>query len=246
MKILCGNSSNPSARILRDALQELMHNKILVTHKPETIRRGEYYIRYGNAMPVINGIDMNLNSIELICSAGNKGRFSRLTQEKIYTPIYHTNKPDHFPVMIRKTLTGFAGRGIEVVHSEAEFNSVWKNNDVWTDFIHTEFEVRAHVLGGKIIKLFKKIARGAESEFPIRHNENYDFSMMDISKWPKLIKSVENLCTIPVFSNGYYGLDAGWDSNKKEYFIYEINSAPGLNERSAFEYACFIYEEMSK
>jgi D-alanine-D-alanine ligase-like ATP-grasp enzyme len=70
--------------------------------------------------------------------------------------------------------------------------------------------------------------------------------MVDIEKYPKLIKSVENLCTIPVFAKGYYGLDAGWQPDKKEYFIFEINSAPGLNERSAFEYACFIYEEMNK
>jgi D-alanine-D-alanine ligase-like ATP-grasp enzyme len=69
---------------------------------------------------------------------------------------------------------------------------------------------------------------------------------VDNKHYPKLLKSVKDLCTIPVFTKGYFGLDAGWDANKKEYFIYEINSAPGLNERSAFEYACFMYEEMNK
>jgi hypothetical protein len=248
MKILCGNSSNPSARLLRDALQEILGGKILVTHRPETIRRNEYFIRYGSGKAVVNGIDLNLNSAELVCVAGSKREFSEMTHEKIYTPLFRKSKPEKFPLLIRTTLHGWGGEGIIVCKSAEEFNANWRPEFWWTEFVHTEFEIRAHIHGGKVIKVFKKILpEGAtEDEFPIRHNSNYHFSLVSSDKYPKLISAVNRLCEDSIFGDGYFAVDAGWDAEKKEYFIFEINSAPGLNEFSAYEYAVYIYERMNQ
>jgi hypothetical protein len=44
--------------------------------------------------------------------------------------------------------------------------------------------------------------------------------------------------------DNYYAADIGWDSNRKEYFIFEFNSAPGLNENTAKVYAEFLAERI--
>jgi hypothetical protein len=48
-----------------------------------------------------------------------------------------------------------------------------------------------------------------------------------------------------MFANAFFALDLGWDNNKKEYLVFEANSAPGLNEHTADIYADFILNKIN-
>jgi glutathione synthase/RimK-type ligase-like ATP-grasp enzyme len=152
---------------------------------------------------------------------------------------------DEFPLLIRKTLSGYGGQGIVVCTTREEFNSQWRNTYYWTRFVHTDFELRVHVFDGQVIKIFKKqCSADTEVSNPIRNvGHDYHFSMRDISKYGKVIELVNKLT--PIINGVHYGLDLGYDSKRKEYFVFECNTGCGLNTETAQLYADLIYNKLS-
>jgi len=237
ISVLAYKTSHISSKLLRDELQEILKEKIGLTRFPEKIR-GKV-IRYGNSSP-INVEDYNLNSPEFIKLCSNKLLFSRLMNEnEIYTPIYRKDRDLTFPLLVRTNLSLSRGRGISIIKDEDEFNNIWKDNFYWTPYIFTQFELRVHILGGEIKKIFKKIPINDLGELPLRNNEFCHFSLKDSKHYPKLKELVGKFSSL-FGENFYCALDIGWDANKKDYFIFEANSAPGLNANTVKLYAEFI------
>ena len=91
LKILTNKSSFPSARILRNPLQDLYNRRILVTSNPEKIRKYPF-IRYGNSYPVNIQEETDFNSPNFIRFSSNKLKFSKVMEEnEIYSPVYKRN-----------------------------------------------------------------------------------------------------------------------------------------------------------
>lgn len=245
LKILSGNSSVPSARILRNALQDLYGRRILVTSNPERIRTFPF-IRYGNSSYVNLSEETDFNSPNFIQFSSNKLKFSKVMEENnIYSPVFKRNIGELiFPLLIRETLTSFGCKGIHVIKNEEKFQEIWRNNFYWTPYINLAFELRVHILGGNIVKIFKKELNEPQ-EFPIRNNSLCHFSLKSLEKYPKLESFIETLIKIKEVSQGkFYSIDIGWDSVNKKYFVIEFNTGSGLNENTAEEYAKYIYENM--
>jgi glutathione synthase/RimK-type ligase-like ATP-grasp enzyme len=242
INILSSRYSFPSARLLKNTLTSLTEDRIKVTATPEKLKRVD--IRFGNSFGNYKE-DTKLNSPEFISFCSNKLIFSSLLLTNgFYTPIYRRDMDLIFPLLIRKTLSGSGGRGIILCKDKKEFDLNW-NTDHWTEYINTQFELRVHVLDGEIVKIFKK-EEEKSSEFPIRNNASCHFSLKDTENYPKLyslIKTLNDLFTSKM-GCGFYALDVGWDSKKKEYFIFEANSAPGLNENTANIYAEFLLKNL--
>ena len=244
IKILTDSYTFPSAKVLRDSLEELSGEKILVTSNPDKIKEDTKLIRYGSSAIVNGALETGYNSPDLISVASSKFRFSNLMSTKdIYSPVYTKVVPEEFPVMIRESLTSSGGKGIHVVNSLEDFNNVWRSHFYWTKFIFLQFELRVHVINGKIKRIFKKEER-EQMEFPIRNNSVCDFKLKNLEHYSKLQDFVTQLCEIPPLDKGFFGADIGWDSNNKKYFVIEINSAPGLNENTGMEYAEEIWESI--
>jgi len=224
-------------------MKEISGQKIRLTTKPERLTKVD--VRYGNSFGKFDK-DTLLNSPEFISCCSNKLAFSQLLLSNgFYTPEYHKLKQDlEFPALIRETLTGSGGKGIILCKDLDEFNNNWVRG-FWTKYITTAFELRVHVLNGNIARIFRKDER-EPSEFPIRNNASCHFSLKDVEKYPKLSNLISNLNGLfnEKMMTGFYALDIGWDSNKKEYFIFEANSAPGLNEHTANLYAEFLLNNM--
>jgi len=245
LKILTNKSSFPSARILRNPLQDLYNRRILVTSNPEKIRKYPF-IRYGNSYPVNIQEETDFNSPNFIRFSSNKLKFSKVMEEnEIYSPVYKRNIGELiFPMLIRETLTSFGCRGIHVIKNEEEFQEIWRNTFFWTEYIPLKFELRVHILGGKIIKIFKKELNEPQ-DLPIRNNSLCHFSLKNLEKYPKLESFIENLTNIKEVNEGkFYSMDIGWDTINKKYFVIEFNTGSGLNENTAEEYAKYIYENM--
>lgn len=237
----------PSARLLRDALLNNFPQigRAYVTKNSNKIKRNDVVIRYGNIDQTL-GRESGYNSIELINLCANKSRFDSFARENnFYSPVYHRTIPtvEDFPLIIRQTLTGFGGKGIIVCKTLEEFKRNWNGNYYWTKFVKTAFELRLHVVDGEILRIFRKDMEN-EEDLPIRNNHSCHFSLRTQDNYPKLITEVRRLCELNPFNRGIIGLDVGWDSVNKKYFIFEANSSPGLNENTADEYSKRIGENI--
>ena len=240
---------NP-ARTLAGKISEITGNNYLATTRPERIRSYPF-IRYGTSSYIPNRIqETEYNSGEFIRIIGNKNRFSYLMQENdIYCPIFYTTTvPEEFPVLVRSTMNGNSGEGITIVRSIDGFNTIFRPGYYWTPFIYTEFELRIHVAGNNILRVFKKIYSGdLEEELPIRNMaRGYHFSLRsNADKYPKVQELVDRLNEIPLFQNKFYALDLGWDKVEKEYLTFEANSCPGMSENTAELYANYLIERLN-
>ena len=244
LKILTNNSSFPSAKLLRNFLQRLTDKRIMVTSDPEKISNYPF-IRYGNSYPV-KVEETDFNSPNFIQFSSNKLKFSKVMEENnIYSPKYKKTIGELvFPMLIRETLTSFGCKGIHVIKNEEEFNNTWKSRFYWTEFVNLNFELRVHILGNKIVRVFKKQLNEPQ-EFPIRNNSLCHFSLKSTGKYPKLSEFIKTLTDIKEVNNGkFYSIDIGWDKNKRKYFVIELNTGSGLNENTAESYASYIYENL--
>ncbi len=242
MKIISTNShSFPSARILRDKIFELTGIKFILVKSGNLIKKPD--IRFGDSFNKFDD-DTKYNSPEFISLCANKYKFSKLLLENdLYTPEFRKDKPDIFPLLIRTNLFLSGGRGIIICKNEDEFSSEWNPSYWWTPFIRTNFEIRAHVLGREVKRIFRKSLEN-ENEYPIRNNAICHFSLTNIEKYPKLNETINSLNNILGVEN-FYALDIGWDSNNKKYFIFEANTAPGLNDNTAQVYAEFLCRQLN-
>lgn len=245
IKILANPFSFPSAKILRDGIVERTGAKIIVTSHPERIHNGDIVIRYGNSLPCNSfAIETGINTREFISTVSNKLRFSNLMQSAgIYSPVFSKEQPEEFPVMIRESLTSSGGKGIHIASSMEEFSGIFNNYFYWTKFIMLDFELRVHVVNGNIVRIFKK-EENFDQEFPIRNNAVCHFALKDNETYPKLKPIISKISEIELFKRQVFGLDIAWDKKKQEYFVIEINSAPGLNEHTCEFYADYISSKL--
>lgn len=255
MKILTHKSCIVSAKLLRDHIAQIVGRDMLVTTNASKIRGP--FIRYGCADEV-EGEDTEYNSAEFIRLVSNKSAFSELLkQNNIPTPIfYRRSKPVDYPVLIRKTLTSSGGRGIVVCPDKQTFDANYEAGDHWTPFVPTQFELRVHVIDGKVAKIFKKIFRpdlaadheneqddgmpeAQEPNLPIRNlDKGYHYKVRPLETYPKIHELVKNLH--PHLKGKFYTLDVGWDTINKRYFVFEANSGSGLNTNTAAVYADYL------
>lgn len=247
--ILTHRTSFPSAKMLRDALFQETGVRYLVTKHPERIRR--LHVRYG-ASSGVNCRDTNFNSPDFINLVSHKQRFSSAIKDKFNTPIFirqREPRDDEFPIVIREYMQSFGGKGIVMCPDRETFDNNW-HGSYWTRFVRTTQEFRVHVLGGEIGRLFRKIriivdgVRPPESEFPIRtiKSGDYRFSLWDDNNsFPTLNEEVRRLHD--EIGGKCYALDVGQLPDEGGWFIYEANSAPGINPNTASVYAKFLVEQ---
>lgn len=246
-KILYTNKRTlPSARILRDSIYNLTGIRLVVTSREDHIKPiDQIFIRYGNSTSH-SVKDTSLNSPKFIQIASSKMSTSNLLLSNgIYTPEYFRNNNPTFPCLIRQTLYGMGGKGIIYCKDIETFRANYSAGNYWTPYVFTDFELRVHVFNEMILRIFRK---EPTTDSPIRNNDTCHFSLKNPERFVKLLPVIEKLYDI--FSanglqNNFYALDIGWDSKKKEYFTFELNSAPGLNENTADIYATNFARELN-
>lgn len=242
--ILASPKSFPSAKLLRDEILAESGERFLVKAEPD-IKKAPV-IRYGNSFGKFS-TDTTFNSPEFISLVSNKKVFSDfLLESGIYAPKFtrETPTPEDFPIVIRQYMNACKGKGIIICKDMSEY--LKHRGNFWTRFVPVSTEFGVHVLGGSPVKIFKKkLIEGEEvEEFPIRTSEKYHFSLVtDSEKFPKLREIISRISNTVGVKN-FYRLDIGWDNKRKEYFVFEANSAPGLNELTGQLYAKYILENL--
>lgn len=220
----------PSAKALAVLLSERMGEKVRVTANPDTTLKG-LMIRWGVSTPTSRG-HKSINSPEYIGIASNKRSFSEeMTNLSIPCVCIESGTPKTFPVVIRRTLTGYGGAGISICHNAQEWNTY--GSPYWSAYRRFSIELGVHIFNGDIIKVFKKVRENnlPQEEFPIRNaSRGYHFSLVDVNNYPKLPAFVENFNDkFPIM---FGRADIGWDVDEKTYRIIEFNTAPCLTNNS--------------
>lgn len=202
-------------------------------------------IRYGNSDNDFGKRDTKINAPFVIKLCANSYRFGLWCEEHNYfTPRYrrfHLNKIPEFPFLLRK-LHHRAGKDIIVINNKDDLNKV--NRDVliqryWVPYIETTFELRVHVIDGKIARIFKKIKPGAldDGEFIRTANKDWKYSLRTNTN--EKYGKAQALCLKLAKDLGLFfgGIDIAWDNKNKRYIIWEVNTAPGLNSQTLKIYA---------
>lgn len=254
-KILCSRISGETTRKIRDSILELTGKHFWVVKNADRIKRKGILFRFGNSGDSIYETGNEINSKEFIRTCSNKYRFSQFCKERgIETPQFYKypdKKPEKYPIIVRKTLTGFGGKGIQIINNEKELEDMWDYSYWWTPMYNFISEYRAHVLGGEIVRIFKKERNeGLEEEkYPIRNfHLGYHFSNRDIEKFPKAKELINKID--PEFQKiggHFYGIDIGYikDGEEGKYIVIENNTSPGLNPNVAKIYAEYLIKKLN-
>lgn len=243
--ILSSRLTIPSCKLLRSAIEDLTGVHLMITSNTSLIKNCT--IRYGNSQ-IVRGKDTEFNSKNFIELCSNKLTYSNFLKDNGIATVEFLNadcRPDHYPVLIRTTLTSYGGRGIIPIRTEEEFLNTIRENYHWSPYLPFSKEYRVHILGSSISRVFSKVLE-EETDIPIRNNASCHFSLKNIEdsfgKLKELVNSVANVLEKDGFK-GFYALDVGFNSADKQYYVIESNTAPGLNENTAVEYAKYLVEE---
>lgn len=213
--------------------------KKLSKHYPIKIRYGNSHNKQPN--------DTKYNSINSILLCSNSAAFSSFcTKHDIVSPTYKIFNPDNyipdFPFLLRN-LYHRAGKDIVLIDNQDALLKASKNGNLrryWVPFIPTDYEVRLHYILGNIERIFlKQPTEDSKLEFPIRSTEfGWHYSLKSSSDETRysqaktLAKSVAEEIGL-----SFGAFDMAWSTKLKKYIIWEINTAPGLNENTAQIYA---------
>jgi len=214
----------PSAKALARALSYRLGDRVRVTADVNTRLTGKM-IRWGTSNPCpVSGV----NRGDLIYEASQKNIFSsRMVNSGVSCVEIMRGTPEWFPVVIRRSLTGYGGIGISVCRDARDWSTF--SGVYWSYYRNFRPELGVHIFNGKIIKLFRKERYDylTEEEFPIRNAiRGYHFQRVELGNYPKLIPFVENFYDrFPIM---FGRMDVGWDYDNKLYRVIEFNTAPCL------------------
>lgn len=213
--ILTSESLSQSARKLGDALD------MGVFTDPQECPP---MIRWGTSLGIWAN-DRSINSANTIKTAGNKLNFLKLLEARGIpcVEMHKGHRPDRYPVVMRKLLNSYGGRGIEIAEGPEQF----LDGVAWSYYYNFSFELGVHCFGGRIIRIFKKVPN-EKNKYNILHNDNSHFSLRRADFYPKLPPIMNEMCNLFGVHFGRY--DIGWDSDNKTYRIIELNTAPGISD----------------
>lgn len=234
-KILSCNTSIASAVLLRDTIGEITGKHFVISKEAGDIGEEGCLVRYGNGFPINrNYQDTEYNSPNFIELCADKKRSSEFLQNlDVITPVFYTRVdrfiPMKFPVIVRETLKGCGGEGINLVNSDEEFSKKWKPGLFWTPYINVKYEVRAYVVDGKITHAYYKVpfANQVDNDTPVRSDFHYSYTNPE-GRFKKLRHVVRKV--IESTNGKFFSLDAGWIPEMDDYVIFELNSGSWMNK----------------
>lgn len=258
MYILTRKSVSVTARALASTLRDGLGIGVRVVYDQTRLIRCRTerfdFLRWGNSDPISDSVglrELELNDKSLIRTSSNKLSSSALISGAGMDCItFRRDEPTSYPVVVRKTMSGYGGDGIVVCENEETF-SQYRNRYYWSNWIRFKYELGVHIVDGRIAKVFKKVRVKGESEerFPIRNlARGYQYSKVDTAR--------RSFSGLPIFVEGFLKvfpvklgrIDVGLNADNGRYYVIEFNSAPGIakNKQTLDMYAEFIAEEYLK
>lgn len=228
------------------ALAEAMGAKVL-KHEGSKFRpkREDVVINWGStderAFAKYDGCVV-FNPPEFVSAASNKRKFFNSLKEidaGVNIPDFWTARADipadAYPVVCRTVLAGHSGEGIVIANNVDELVDA----PLYTKYIKKKDEYRVHVVDGNAIFVQRK-ARKLDVEEPnwqIRNLANgFSFVEVDKADVPREVLTQAETTT-DLLELDFGGVDVIWNEREQKAYVLEVNTACGLEERTANKYA---------
>lgn len=196
-------------------------------------RYHDVVVNWGNSTIPFWGAKV-LNKPEAVAISINKLKtFQKLQLKEVPTPEWTTSYEtanqwlqEGHKVYARTVLSGHSGNGIVVCSINS--GSPLVNAPLYTKRVKAKHEYRVHVFNGSIIdQQQKKRRNGVETTGLIRNHMNgYVFARQDVVL-PEIVKSTA-IAAVAALRLDFGAVDIGYVERDDKAFVYEINSAPGI------------------
>ncbi len=208
---------------------------------------GKPVLNWGNSTENVDVTNSNvLNKPECVGRASNKLTFFESVENDCNVVPFTADVnevvswlKDNRIVVARKLLQAHSGKGITIFEDLETFETV-DNRDykIYTQYVPKKHEYRVHVFCGEVIDLQKKsIRKGTKpSTWLIRsHDNGFIFTRENAKAAPDEVKEQAILACQSV------GLDFGavdviYNSARKKAYVLEVNTAPGLEGTTLYNY----------
>ena len=128
------------------------------------------------------------------------------------------------PVVIRKTLTGRGGQGIELALVGEPLPIL---APLYTKYFKKRDEFRVHVFNGKVIDFVQKKRTSPDANNQIRnHGNGWVFAREDVVLPPCIAE--ESIKAVAALNLTFGAVDVGYNVKYDEPCVFEVNSAPGI------------------
>lgn len=198
-----------------------------------------------------------INHPSYIRSSVDKLRFYELIRNKDYaipytldpTVAYSWLVDEGVKVIARTTVTGMGGEGIDVLRTEEDWDTT-KKYKVFTKYIPKRHEYRVHVVDGAVITISKKVMPNGNkpegNNWEVRsHDNGFIFQRVEEQDVPKQVLSAAIDCVARVGLT-FAGVDVIYNEKKKQAFVCEVNSAPGIEGGTVDAYAKALEEYIDR
>jgi carbamoylphosphate synthase large subunit len=225
------------------ALAEAVGGRVLKKVGSKYVRKeGDLIINWGARDCPFNGRGV-ANQPDAIDPAANKlSAFRMFKDAGVSIPRFWTDKKDipddAFPIMCRTKLSSHSGEGIVV----AERRDQLVNAPLYTEYKKKKHEYRVHAIrkpDGAVESIItqRKAKRNGvdDANFMVRNLANGFVYLMDDNP-PKVVLN-EAFKALEATGLAFGGIDVIFNERENKAFVLEINTAPGLEDRTAEAYA---------
>jgi glutathione synthase/RimK-type ligase-like ATP-grasp enzyme len=200
-------------------------------------RAGDLVINWGASGCPVFPAATRLNAPEAVKAASCKlASFTSLKENGVRTPVFTTDKDVAkgwgTVVVCRTKLTGHSGAGIVMANTPDEVVDA----PLYTQYVKKKDEFRVHVLNGGAFFVQRK-ARKLDNENPNWQVRNLagGFAFVEVEDVPADViqQAVDAAAALNL---DFGGVDVMWNEREQQAYVLEINTACGLEERTAEKY----------
>lgn len=259
IKIYSYKVGSASAKALATALgcKVLKHEGS--KYKP---RKGDVVVNWGSSRIPDLG-DATILNADVSSAACKLATFDILSGAGVRTPCFATNLDEaewdlYFPVVCRTVLNGHSGEGIVIAETPEELVEA----PLYTEYVKKKDEYRVHVFNGEAFFVQRKARRLEVEEpdwrvrnlaggfvfveVPVVRNDvgDHDYEAYDCPN--DVIQQAGD--AVEALGLDFGAVDVVWNEKEQQAYVLEVNTACGLEERTADKYAeeilNFIENEM--
>lgn len=234
MKILYHRSVGPTARRIAEVLG------IESTRNPTP--EDTIVIRWGSSLPAAN--DMAINTRQAIgLAAHGLNSILKLIEAGVPTvSVYRTlpEDPDLYPLLGR----GVNHRaGLDIVWVDSPTSDV-EQRSYYTKFVRMDKELRVHVFGGEVLRVFRKVPRTCDADTRVKTSlRGWGYHVVNHTKHYKKAQAIA-IQAVSALGLTFGAVDIGWNEGEVKYYVFEVNTGPALNSITLHHYCSKFIEHL--
>lgn len=236
-----------AVKSLQEKLIELGQRVLRVRQDSRTFRGkpNDYNMYYGGSLTPVNGC----NSQRALAS--NKLRaFEAFQQAGLSTVPWTTDREvaKQWPGLIfaRHSLTGHSGEGIEQYDAETNPIQRFPEAPLYTKYVKKTYECRIHIFKGRMIdaQIKRKVRDAEEVNNAVRNiHTGWVYCREDFTPTQECIDLA--IQAVQATQLDFGAVDIIYNRHYNQYYLLEVNTAPGLTGTTLTNYANAIIGDLN-